>query len=63
MAVKNSQIIKLEIPSSMDFVYLLDAVITEILQQMGSRVSETSTLARSYTPKNLWTLTFNLNSV
>tara|TARA_B100000749_G_C18430984_1_gene467934 strand:- start:179 stop:613 length:435 start_codon:yes stop_codon:yes gene_type:complete len=35
MAVKNSQIIKLEIPSSMDFVYLLDAVITEILQQMG----------------------------
>ena len=35
MAVKNSQIIKLEIPSLMDFVYLLDAVITEILQQMG----------------------------
>ncbi len=35
MAVKNSQIIKLEIPSSMDFVHLLDAVITEILQQMG----------------------------
>ena len=35
MAAKNSQIIKLEIPSSMDFVYLLDAVITEILQQMG----------------------------
>ena len=35
MAEKNSQIIKLEIPSSMDFVYLLDAVITEILQQMG----------------------------
>jgi len=35
MAVKNSQIIKLEIPSSIDFVYLLDAVITEILQQMG----------------------------
>ena len=34
MAVKNSQIIKLEIPSLMDFVYLLDAVITEILQQM-----------------------------
>lgn len=34
MAEKNSQIIKLEIPSLMDFVYLLDAVITEILQQM-----------------------------
>ena len=35
MTVKSSQLIKLEIPSSMDFVHLLDAVITEILQQTG----------------------------
>ena len=35
MTVESSQLIKLEIPSSMDFVHLLDAVITEILQQTG----------------------------
>ena len=53
MTVESSQLIKLEIPSSMDFVHLLDAVITEILQQTGVDRDATDQLSTAQSVQTL----------